>query len=561
MFKEIFSKSKQALIFNYRFLFFVFILFFQCKNSEITKIKKPNILIILADDMGYSDAGFMGSGIETPSIDLLANNGLVFNQFYNAGRCCPTRASLLTGLYAHKSGLGWMTRANQGKPGYQGEINNHSVTLAQVLKTAGYKNYAVGKWHVVYDPYMHQDSAKYNWPLQRGFDKFFGMLQGGGGYYNTKTLTLDNTRIKPPKDFYITEGINAYALKFLKSHFKTQSRAPFFMYLAHYAPHRPLHAQKELIAKYKGKFMKGWDYFRKKRLATMKEKGLINPDWSMSKRDANVPDWDSLTLEEKKIWDELMAVYAAQVDHMDQGIGQVIQLLKENKELDNTLILFLSDNGGNSFAQGGKKVTPDVLKNLGNSNSAQSYRVNWANMSNTPFRKYKMYNHEGGISTPLIIHWPKGISNSKKVTQQQGHVIDIMPTLIEISGAKYPKKVNNISIYSPQGTSFLNAIKGKETVREPMFFEHNGNRAVIKSNWKLVAEGQQKPPYTKPWELYNLSKDRIEENNLINQNPEKAKELEQLWNSWAKNNNVLPINGKGWFEKIKEDINEKQQLE
>ncbi len=529
---------------------------FQCHEKKKKEIKKPNIVLIMADDMGFSDPGFMGSGIETPNLDALANNGLVFNQFYNTGRCCPTRASLLTGLYAHKSGLGWMTASNQGKPGYQGEINQHSITLAQVLKTAGYKNYAVGKWHVVYDPYMNQDSIKYNWPLQRGFDKYFGMLQGGGGYYDTKTLTLDNTRIKPPKDFYITEGINEYSVSYLNDHFKTQSDSPFFMYVAHYAPHRPLHARKKLIAKYKGKFMQGWDYFRNKRLATMKEKGLIDPNGTLSKRDSKVPEWENITPEEQEIWDELMAVYAAQIDHMDQGVGQIIEVLKQNNELDNTLILFLSDNGGNGFSQGGK-LNAEILENLGGQNSTQSYRVNWANMSNAPFRSYKMYNHEGGIATPLVVHWPKGILTNKKVTQQHGHVIDIMPTLIEISGAKYPKEVNDISIYPAQGTSFLNALKGEVTTRGPMFFEHNGNRAVIKENWKLVSEGMQKPPYTKAWELYDLSNDRVEENNLIDKNPEKAKELEILWNSWAEENNVLPLNGKGWHEKLKEDINKK----
>lgn len=532
-------------------------LLFQCHEINNHKSKKPNIILIMADDMGFSDLGFMGSGIETPNLDKLASNGLVFNQFYNTGRCCPTRASLLTGLYAHKSGLGWMTASNQGKPGYQGEINEHSATLAQVLKTAGYKNYVTGKWHVVYDPYMNQDSTKYNWPLQRGFDKYFGMLQGGGGYYDIKTLTQDNTRIKPPKDFYITEGINESSVNYLNEHFKTQSDSPFFMYVAHYAPHRPLHARKELIAKYKGKFMQGWDYFRNNRLSTMKQLGLIDPNGVISKRDSKVPNWESLSPKEKEVWDELMAVYAAQIDHMDQGVGQIIEVLKQNNELDNTLILFLSDNGGNGFSQGGEFNT-DILEDLGGQNSAQSYRVNWANMSNTPFRKYKMYNHEGGIATPLIVHWPKGISTTTKVTQQQGHVIDIMPTLIEVSGAKYPKKINNISIYPAQGSSFLKALKGEETSRAPMFFEHNGNRAVIKGNWKLVSEGIQKPPYTKAWELYDLSQDRAEAHNLIDKNTEKTKTLENLWNSWAEDNNVLPINGKAWSEKLKEDINKQQ---
>ena len=522
------------------------------KNIENTP-KQPNIILIMADDMGFSDPGFMGSGINTPNIDRLASNGLIFNQFYNAGRCCPTRASLLTGLYAHNADLGWMTASDFGKPGYRGAISNESVTITQVLKTAGYANYMTGKWHVAYDANMEADADNHNWPIQRGFDKYFGMLSGGGGYYQPTTLTYNNTRIEPHKDFYLTEAISDSTISFLETHLKTKRNQPFFFYVAHYAPHRPLHALEEDIKKYKGKFSKGWDYFRKQRHEKMKASGLAENGWLLSKRPNNIPAWETLSEKEKAMWEIRMEVYAAQIDRMDQGIGRIINLLEKEGELDNSIILFLTDNGGNAEPEG-KSFDADTINDIGGNSFNQSYRANWANMSNSPFRLYKSYNHEGGISTPLIVHWPKHIKKHS-VTQQQGHVIDLLPTFIEISGAKYPTSVNNIEIKPYQGISLLPAIQGNVFDRKTMYFEHEGNRAIIDGKWKLVAEKKGKPPYSKEWELYDLSKDRAESNNLASQFPEKAKELETKWNAWAETNNVLPLDGRGWNQRLKSDVN------
>lgn len=372
------------------------LLFLSCNSTkqEIqTKEEKPNIILIMADDMGFSDLGFMGSGIQTPNIDKLANNGMVFNQFYNAGRCCPSRASLLTGLYAHNADLGWMTASDFGRPGYRGAISKNSVSIAQVLKTVGYSNYITGKWHVTYDNNMVADGGNQNWPLQRGFDKYYGMLSGGGGYFEPNTLTKDNERLTPSEDFYLTEAINNNTIEILEDHFEMKKDNPFFFYVAHYAPHRPLHALEPDIKKYKGKFSKGWDYFREQRFKTMSESGLANA-WVLSQRPSNIPEWNSLPEEEKAMWEMRMEVYAAQIDRMDQGIGRIIDLLKQNNELDNTIIMFLSDNGGNAEPEG-KDFDADTIQDIGGKTFNQSYRRHWANMSNTPFRLYKSSNHEG----------------------------------------------------------------------------------------------------------------------------------------------------------------------
>jgi len=515
---------------------------------------KPNIILIMADDMGFSDPGFMGSGIQTPAIDRLAQNGLVFNQFYNAGRCCPTRASLMTGLYAHNTGLGWMTAADHGRPGYRGAISQHCVTIAEVLGNIGYATYMTGKWHLVYEPNMEADGDKKNWPLQRGFDKYFGMLAGGGGYYKPSTLTYNNTRICPADGFYLTKAINDSTISFLEQHLNSGKDQPFFFYVAHYAPHRPLHAMQEDIQKYKGAFHLGWDHFRQQHYARLKETGLAPDGWKLDSRPDDIPAWDSINEDDKQLWECRMEAYAAQIDRMDQGIARIINILEAQGELDNTLIMFLSDNGGGAASQGPEFFNPEMEGSVGGASFNQSYRRHWAHVSNAPFRLYKTYNHEGGISTPLIVHWPNEVGNPS-IVPQQGHVIDLMATLIDMTGANYPEQVNGISINELQGMSLLPAFRGETFDRGELFFEHGGNRAVIYGQWKLVAEGSSTEPYSKEWELYNLSQDRAESKDLIGQYPDIAKELEEKWNSWANANNVLPLDGRGWGVKIRSDIN------
>ncbi|MCG8310901.1 MAG: arylsulfatase [Cytophagales bacterium] len=537
-------------------LLFVIAGLLSCSNSD-DPAKKPNIILILVDDMGFSDPGFMGSGIETPNIDKLAREGLMFSRFYNTGRCCPTRASLLTGLYAHNTGLGWMTVSNLGAPGYTGDMNDRCITIAQALKQADYSTYMTGKLHIMYDDYMKADGPKHNWPLQRGFDRYYGHLSGGGGYYNPETLTYNNERIEAPEEFYLTTAITDSTVSFLENHFKEKKDRPFFFYVAYYAPHRPLHALRKDISKYRGKFMDGWDEHRKRRYEKLVEIGFIDSAWSLSDRDPSVPAWEDLTGEERQIWEARMAVYAAQMDCMDQGIGDIISTIERHGALDNTMIVFLSDNGGCAEGQGGR-LSLEQLPLLGNERPAQSYRIHWANVSNTPFRMYKHYNHEGGIATPMIVYWPEKIRSGGRITDQVGHVIDLMPTILDVAGVEYPSEFNGKPILPVQGMSLVTGMTGDAFERGPLFFEHEAHRAVIDGKWKLVSIGTREAPYEGPWELYDISADRTETVDLIGEQPQIAEELRLLWEKWAEENHVYPLNGLGWGDRIKADVTGKR---
>ncbi|HDS06076.1 MAG TPA: arylsulfatase, partial [Bacteroides sp.] len=290
---------------------------------------KPNILIILADDMGFSDLGFMGSGIHTPNLDALAENGLVYSHFYNTARCCPTRASLLTGLYPHQTGMGWMTASDLGYPGYTGDLNLECITVAEALDKSEYNCYMTGKWHLTHERYIHPDGPRHSWPLQRGFNKFYGHLSGGGSYFHPGDLIDDNQWLEIPDDSYLTSAVSDSAAAFLEDHFE-KGRGPFFFYLSYYAPHRPLHALQGDVAKYRGSFLKGWDRYREEKYNQQVELGIAGPGWALSGRDPEIAAWETLSDEEKRLWDARMAVYAAMIDRMDQGIGKVLDVLRKN---------------------------------------------------------------------------------------------------------------------------------------------------------------------------------------------------------------------------------------
>lgn len=501
----------------------LFIGFTGCQSEQT----KPNILLIMADDMGYSDLGCYGSDIKTPNIDRLANEGLRYTQFYNAARCCPTRASLLTGLYPHQAGMGEMVvldSADSEKGAYQGYLNNECVTLAEVLKSAGYTTLMSGKWHV--------GEFRHVWPVDRGFDRYWGLISGAANYFNVtqtknhqpiRTMAEDGNEIPlPTEDFYMTDAITENAIKMLEEN----SDKLFFQYVAYTAPHWPLHALPEDIEKYKGKFQDGWDALREKRYQKMIEMGIISKEWLLSPRDEGAMDWDSVS--DKELMDLKMAIYAAQIDRMDQGIGQILKTLEDQGRLDNTLVLFLSDNGacaetgplGNDFW--GNGITP------GGEESYQSYGRSWANASNTPFRYHKHWVHEGGISTPLIIRWPEVIKKGGKIEEQSGHIIDIMATLVDISSAEYPSTYNGNQIQPMEGKSLLPVIKGQTgDPHDYLYWEHEQNKAVRHGKWKLVAEAG------KDWELYNIEKDRSELNNLTSQYPIIVMELKNAWKEWA----------------------------
>ena len=501
----------------------------------------------MADDMGFSDIEPYGGEIHTPALNSLATNGLRFTQFYNGARCCPTRATLLTGLYAHQTGIGHMVAATPRGPGYLGDLNNQCVTIAQVLGNVGYRNYIVGKWHV---SRSLSNSEIHNWPIQRGFDKFYGTITGAGSYYDPATLTYNNEPITAPDDdYYYTDAISDSASAFIKQHM-TQYSSPFFMYVSYTAPHWPLHALKQDIEKNEGLFDSGWDSLRQERLRKMIDLDIVKKDQILSMRDQNIVPWDSVnnkSLELKK-----MEVYAAQITSMDKGIGRIVKTLAKMKVLDNTLFIFLADNGGcaEEFSQSTawvRRYGPILTKEkkeiiYGNDNDMipgpadtyQSYGRNWANLSNTPFRYYKHYVHEGGISTPFIIHWPKKIKNPGSFYSQPTHIIDIMPTVIEAANATYPSEHKKIKLTSIEGVSLIKSFNQADLKDRPLYWEHENNRAIRRGKWKLVTT------WDGSWELYDINLDRAEENNLVLEYPDIAQQLAMDWETWAWRTGVLP---------------------
>jgi arylsulfatase A-like enzyme len=492
---------------------------------------KANIVLIMADDMGFSDLGCYGSEIDTPNLDRLAAGGLRFTQFYNAARCCPTRASLLTGLYPHQAGMGQMTNGSKGdirEPGpYQGYLNDKCRTIAEVLKNAGYTTLMSGKWHV--------GESRPHWPVDRGFDRYYGLISGAANYFDIKkvkfphsarTFAIDDKPHSPPnKGFYMTDAFTDNAVKFLDEYGPKEN--PFFLYVPYTAPHWPLHALPEDIAKYKGKYIKGWQVLREERYKRMIKMGIINPKWPLSPLDKGAVTWESV--EDKELMDLKMAIYAAQIDRMDQGIGKIVDKIKQLGKEQNTLILFLADNGGChetgplGFDRRNNGIPP------GGVDSYMSYGQSWANASNTPFRLFKKFTHEGGIATPLIAYWPAVIKQKGKFTNQVGHIIDIMATCADIGGAQYPTSVLGKNITPLEGKSLVPIFQGKE--REPheyIFWEHLKHEAVLHRNWKLVAE------HRGTWELYDLEKDRSEMNNLADKHPGIVRQLKSKYEQWAK---------------------------
>jgi arylsulfatase A-like enzyme len=527
---------------------------------------QPNIIVIMADDMGYSDIGCYGSEIETPNLDQLAAHGLRYTQFYNTGRCCPTRASLLTGLYAHQAGIGEMT-SDGGQPGYRGDLSRNAVTIAEVLKPAGYRTYMSGKWHVTSQ--LKPDGDNSNWPLQRGFDRFYGTIIGAGSFFDPWTLTRGNVAITPdndeeyqPDEYYYTDAISDYASRYVREHAESHAKEPFFMYVSYTAPHWPMHALEKDIAKYKDRYDAGYEAIREARFKKMQELGVI-ADWKLSPGVGRWKDVDEAT----RAWElRGMEVYAAMVDSMDQGIGRIIESLKATGQLNNTLILFLSDNGGCAEVFGRKapknplptdivpmdkdelqtrmipersrdgrpvRTGPEAMP--GPTDTYIAYGRNWANVSNTPFRQYKSSNHEGGIATPLIAHWPKEITARNELRHEPGHLIDIMATCISISGANYPTRFADNDIIPLEGRSLRDGFTADRQEERTLLFEHYGAAAIRKGPWKLVRAVD-----TRPWELYNIEKDRTELNDLSKTHPEKVRELSQLWEKEAERTSIYP---------------------
>ena len=515
----------------YKSIMLVFFMVFSLYSAE-----RPNIVIILVDDMGFSDIGCYGGEIETPNIDMLAKNGLRFKQFYNSGRCCPTRASLMTGLHPHQAGIGWMTegptKKSQTTGPYQGYLNKNCVTIAEALKEADYQTLMVGKWHLGYH-------GKDRWPTRRGFEKFYGIHAGAAHYFKPsggRGLTLQEDAVDPVSTregerYYMTDAFTDYASKFVS---EVKKDKPFFLYLAYNAPHWPLHAKEKDIKKYLGKYTRNWENVKKERLKRQQQMGLISPKFTPAPHEG--PDWESLSSQEKKLLDLKMAAYAACVDSIDQNIGSFISTLKKNGQYENTIIFFLTDNG--ACAEGGikgKGKWEQFFDPEANTYGTLRYGRVWANVSSTPFRLYKHYTHEGGTATPLVVHWPAGIpkENHNKFIESYGYLPDFMPTCLELAKAKYPGTYQGNSIKAMEGKSLMPYIRMEKKYRDEMiFFEHEGNRAVRQGDWKLVKQ------IKKPWELFNMKEDRTEMNNLAAEMPEKFSMMKKSWTEWALKNGI-----------------------
>lgn len=530
---------------------------------------RPNVIVVLADDMGYSDIGCYGGEIRTPNIDRLASEGLRFTQFYNTARCCPTRAALLTGLYPHQAGLGAMNQ-DLGKPAYRGELNDRCVTIAEVLRANGYRTGMAGKWHLVhlaispggpaakrlinFEAEAEISPSKRNWPCNRGFEDHWGTIPGVDSFYDPYGLVHNEQTIRPDKkDFYYTDFITDHSVQMI-DRFASEGK-PFFLYVAYTAPHWPMQAREEDIAPYKDTYSVGWDRIRQDRFERQVAMGLVRREQGLSPRatlrlgsGASVlGPWENAP---EKAWQaRRMAVYAGMIASMDRGIGRIQEKLRERGIDRNTVVIFLSDNGAcaenvhptwydvPSQTRDGRpvRVGNDPKFMPGPEEVYQSYGPAWANASNTPFRRFKHWAEEGGISTPFIVRWPDRIKDGGRIEHRQvGHVIDLMPTVLELAGTPYPRQREGREILPPEGKSLVRAFGGQPVERGALFWEHEGNRAVRLGDWKLVAGHGEK------WQLYNIANDRTEMNDLSAGHPEKVNELKSLYQGWANRCGVEP---------------------
>jgi arylsulfatase len=503
-------------------------------------LPRPNIVVVLVDDMGFSDIGCYGSEIPTPNLDRLAADGLRFTQFYNTPRCSPTRAALLTGLYPHQAGMGWLDdKVEPRSQGFHGKLLPRCVTIAEVLRDAGYFTAMTGKWH------LGQTHGTPPW--KRGFMRSLNSRYGevyfpkeldrpgtDVVYLNGREVRKDSPELG--KDWYSTDLFTDWGLKFIDE--ARAERKPFFLYIAQGVVHFPLRAPADAIARYRGKYMQGWDQLREERHARQLQMGIVDARWPLSRRPDESPAWETLDPDRQKRFDQIMSVYAAMIDCLDHSMGRLVAGLKERGLLEDTLILFLSDNGGN--AEGGP---PGVTRGTGPIGGPQSYvllGMNWATLANTPFRRYKHFTHEGGISTPLIAHWPRGIPSERRggLEKQPGHVIDLMATAVDLAAAKYPAEYQGNAILPMEGVSLLPAFEGKPLDRKrPIFWEHEGNKAVRDGKWKLVQK------WRGPWELYDMEADRTELHDVAARNPEVAARLQAAWEAWQRRTFTDPWTG------------------
>jgi arylsulfatase len=489
---------------------------------------RPNIVLVLCDDLGFSDIGCFGSEIPTPHLDELARGGVRLTQLYNAARCCPSRASLLTGLYPTQAGIGHMTETGTDDlPGYSGRLADGTVTMAEALRGAGYRTAMVGKWHVG-GPLLGRsgelDPRRNPRPTDRGFERFYGTLLGAGSYFTPASLTSGEEAVAPGEGFYYTDAIGDWAAAFID---EVGAAGPFFLYVAHVAPHWPLHAPAEDVETHRGRYRAGWDAVRAARHDRLRDLGLVDRSWEVLDDEPLLPDWAGAD----RTWeDSRMAVYAAQVAAVDRSIGTIGAALRRQGIEDDTLLVFLSDNGGCA------ELLPTNLAGSapGAADSFMSYGLPWARVSNTPFRRYKRWVHEGGIATPFIASWP-GTTRAGHVDHSPAHVVDLLPTFLELAGVRAPAERDGVALPDLEGQSLLGVLQGGASTRSgPLGFEHEGNRAIRDGDLKLVAA------HGEPWSLYRMDTDRTEVHDLAHRYPSDVRRLRARYDDWARRTGVLP---------------------
>lgn len=514
--------------------------------------RPPNVVLILSDDLGFSDLGCYGGEITTATLDGLADAGVRCSQFYNSARCSPSRASLLTGLHPHQTGIGILT--NDDRPvGYPGSLNDRCLTVAEVLADVGFATFLAGKWHLSSDMWNPNDS----WPTRRGFQHFFGTLTGCGSYYWPGTLMRgEHPAEHEPlgREFYYTDAISTEAAEFVRRHAYDAPTQPFFLYMAYTAPHWPLHALEEDLERYADTFKPGWDALREQRMQRLVDAGLLGAQSVLSARDATQPTWSAAPHQAWQL--RRMQAYAAQVERMDRGIGLVVETLRDIGAFHNTLIIFLSDNGASCeelpkgdleqfrhrrdilriMTRDGRPVrignSPELMP--GPEDTYASYGQAWANLSNTPFRFYKRWVHEGGIATPLIVHWPDGGLRDGAVLHDPFQLVDVVPTILEATGTSYPDRFPDRQPLPLAGRSMLGTIRGEPAPEATLYWEHTGNCAVRKGRWKLVRQ------YPRDWELYDMTHDRSETRDISRDHIEVVTELALAFDDWAARVGVVP---------------------